>query len=44
MLDYITPDVVHVFVDGRVVESGDASLAKRIEDEGYEAFRAPAAS
>ncbi len=39
MLDYITPDVVHVFVDGRVVESGDASLAKRIEAEGYEAFR-----
>ncbi len=39
MLDYITPDVVHVFVDGRVVESGDASLARRIEAEGYEAFR-----
>ena len=39
MLDYITPDVVHVFVDGRVVESGDASLAERIEAEGYEAFR-----
>jgi Fe-S cluster assembly ATP-binding protein len=39
MLDYITPDVVHVFVDGRVVETGDASLAVRIEEDGYEAFR-----
>jgi Fe-S cluster assembly ATP-binding protein len=39
MLDYITPDVVHVFVDGRIVETGDADLAKRIEDEGYDAFR-----
>ena len=39
MLDYITPDVVHVFVDGRVVATGDADLAKRIEDRGYEAFR-----
>jgi Fe-S cluster assembly ATP-binding protein len=40
MLDYITPDVVHVFVKGRVVESGGAELARRIEEEGYEAFRA----
>lgn len=39
MLDYITPDVVHVFVDGRVVETGDAALAERIEEDGYEAFR-----
>jgi Fe-S cluster assembly ATP-binding protein len=39
MLDYITPDIVHVFVDGRVVETGDASLAVRIEEDGYEAFR-----
>jgi Fe-S cluster assembly ATP-binding protein len=39
MLDYITPDVVHVFMNGRVVESGGADLARRIEDEGYEAFR-----
>jgi Fe-S cluster assembly ATP-binding protein len=40
MLDYITPDVVHVFVGGRVVASGGPDLAERIEDEGYEAFRA----
>ncbi len=42
MLDYITPDVVHVFVDGRIVESGDAALANQIEDAGYEAFTAGA--
>jgi Fe-S cluster assembly ATP-binding protein len=39
MLDYITPDVVHVFFDGRIVESGDAALADRIEDGGYERYR-----
>ena len=44
MLDYITPDVVHVFVDGRVVESGGADLARRIEDEGYDAFKVEASA
>jgi len=39
LLDYIVPDVVHVFVDGRVVASGGPDLARRIEDQGYEAFR-----
>jgi Fe-S cluster assembly ATP-binding protein len=39
MLDHITPDVVHVFVDGRIVETGGADLARRIEEEGYDAFR-----
>jgi Fe-S cluster assembly ATP-binding protein len=39
MLDYITPDVVHVFIDGRIIESGDAALADRIEEAGYDAFR-----
>jgi Fe-S cluster assembly ATP-binding protein len=39
MLDYITPDVVHVFVDGQVVETGGPDLARKIEDEGYDAFR-----
>ena len=44
MLDYITPDVVHVFVDGRIVDTGGPDLAKRIEEEGYEAFRVGAES
>jgi len=39
MLDYITPDIVHVFVDGRIVETGAAELADAIEAEGYERFR-----
>jgi len=39
MLDYITPDAVHVFVDGRIAETGDAGLGERIEEEGYDAFR-----
>ena len=39
MLDYITPDFVHVFVDGHIVESGDATLADSIEEAGYDAFR-----
>ena len=40
MLDYITPDIVHVFVDGRVVETGGPELAARIEESGYDAYRA----
>jgi Fe-S cluster assembly ATP-binding protein len=42
LLDYITPDVVHIFMDGRVLTSGGPELAVRLEDEGYEAFRAVA--
>jgi Fe-S cluster assembly ATP-binding protein len=35
LLDYIVPDFVHVMVDGRIVESGDKSLALRLEEHGY---------
>ncbi len=35
LLDYITPDVVHIMMDGRVVKTGDATLAKQLEAEGY---------
>jgi Fe-S cluster assembly ATP-binding protein len=38
ILNYVTPDHVHVFVDGRIVASGGAELAHRLEAEGYEAF------
>ena len=41
ILRYLTPDVVHVMVDGRVVESGDIALVERLEREGYESFRQP---
>jgi Fe-S cluster assembly ATP-binding protein len=36
LLDYIVPDFVHVILDGKVIKSGDQSLAKRIEDKGYD--------
>ena len=35
LLDYIVPDYVHVLVNGRIVRSGDASLAKELEEKGY---------
>jgi Fe-S cluster assembly ATP-binding protein len=41
ILDYIKPDFVHVFVDGRIVREGGPELAEQLEAEGYEAF-APA--
>jgi len=39
ILRFVAPDVVHVVVNGRVVQSGDAALAERIEKRGYESFR-----
>jgi Fe-S cluster assembly ATP-binding protein len=36
MLNYITPDFVHVFVDGKIVLTGDKSLALKLEDQGYD--------
>jgi Fe-S cluster assembly ATP-binding protein len=42
ILRYITPDHVHVFVDGRIAEQGGAELADRLEAEGYDRFLAPA--
>lgn len=38
ILKHITPDYVHVFADGRVVESGGAELADELEDKGYVRF------
>jgi Fe-S cluster assembly ATP-binding protein len=38
ILDYITPNYVHVFVDGRIVETGGPDLAKKLEAEGYDPF------
>ena len=35
LLDYIKPDFVHVLADGKIVKSGDASLAKELEEQGY---------
>lgn len=35
ILDYIKPDHVHVLYDGRIVKSGDFTLVKQLEDQGY---------
>jgi len=35
LLDHIVPDVVHVLADGKIVKSGDKSLALELEDKGY---------
>ena len=42
LLDEVTPDVVHVMIDGRIVESGGMELVHRVEEAGYESFRATA--
>ncbi len=39
ILNYIKPDFVHVMLDGRIVESGDAELALNLEEHGYEWVR-----
>ncbi len=36
LLDYIVPDFVHVLYQGRIIYSGDKSLALRLEEEGYD--------
>jgi Fe-S cluster assembly ATP-binding protein len=40
LLSYIEPDFVHILVDGKIVASGDKSLADKIESDGFEAFNA----
>lgn len=35
LLDQVVPDVVHIFYDGKIIASGDGTLAKRLEKEGY---------
>jgi Fe-S cluster assembly ATP-binding protein len=44
ILNYIHPDHVHVFVDGRIVESGGPELADRLEEFGYEQWGANGAA
>ena len=39
LLDHLRPDVVHILIDGRIVERGGSEIAERLEREGYEAFR-----
>ncbi len=44
LLDYIVPDHVHVLAGGRILKSGDASLALELERRGYDWVRAEAAA
>jgi Fe-S cluster assembly ATP-binding protein len=39
LLDYVTPDVVHIFMDGKILQSGGPELAKELEEDGYDSFR-----
>ena len=44
LLDYIVPDFVHVLFDGRIVRSGDKSLALELEERGYDWIKADVAA
>src|SRR5947208_3438977 len=44
ILRYVTPDFVHVFSGGRIVEEGGPELAERLETEGYERYTRAAAA
>jgi Fe-S cluster assembly ATP-binding protein len=39
LLEHLTPDVVHVLVDGRIVETGGPELAKRLESGGFDSWK-----
>lgn len=43
LLDYIVPDCVHILADGQIIKSGDAQLAKDLEEQGYNDFIGEAA-
>ncbi|RMI14120.1 MAG: Fe-S cluster assembly ATPase SufC [Calditrichaeota bacterium] len=44
LLNYIVPDIVHVMIDGRIVESGGKELALHLEEHGYDWAKAEATS
>lgn len=44
LLDYVEPDFVHVLSEGRIVRSGDKTLAQQLEDKGYEWVREAASA
>jgi Fe-S cluster assembly ATP-binding protein len=41
LLDHLTPDHVHILVDGRIVESGGMEVAARLERQGYDSVKSP---
>ncbi|MDQ6960084.1 MAG: Fe-S cluster assembly ATPase SufC, partial [Mariprofundaceae bacterium] len=44
LLDYIEPDFVHVLADGKILKSGDKSLALELEERGYDWVKAEAST
>ena len=36
LLDYVKPDFVHIIQDGKIIKTGNASLARVLEERGYE--------
>ena len=38
ILEYLKPDFIHILIDGSIVKTGDYTLAKKLEDEGYKTF------
>ena len=44
LLDYIEPDFVHVLSEGRIIRSGDKSLALELEEKGYDWVREAASA
>lgn len=38
ILDYVTPDIVHIMIDGQIIKTGGKELARQIEKEGFEPF------
>ncbi len=44
LLDYIVPDFVHVLYDGRIIKSGDKTLALELEEKGYDWLKKEAAA
>ena len=44
ILQYITPDRVHVMLDGKIIRSGDQTLARQLEERGYDWIREEAAA
>ena len=39
ILNYVTPDFVHVMIDGRIVKTGGPEVAHELEEKGYESFQ-----
>jgi Fe-S cluster assembly ATP-binding protein len=43
LLDEVTPDHIHILVDGRIVATGGMELAEQLERDGYDAFKSSGA-